>query len=68
MIELSLSLIILGITLAGLGLAFEQRTFTFISAFVFLLLGFTSDNTWILVIMILLFIMQMFNSFFEWRR
>lgn len=68
MIELSISLIILGIALAVIGLAFEQRHFTFISAFVFLLLGFTSENNWILVIMLLMFIMQLFNTFFEWRR
>lgn len=68
MIELSISLIILGVALAVIGLAFEQRSFTFVSAFIFLLLGFSSDNTWILVVMILIFAIQLFNTFFEWKK
>lgn len=68
MIELSISLIILGIALSVIGLAYKQSIFTFVSGFVFLLLGFTSENTYILVIMILLSCWQFFSAFFEFGR
>jgi len=64
MIELSLTLLILAFGLTVIGIIKENSFFTFISAFVFLLLGFTSENTWIMILMIGIFAYQIFNTFF----
>lgn len=66
--DLSLGLILLGIAVAGLGLYFEQRMFTFISGFLFIFIGITSGEIFLLVTMIGLGLWQFFSTFFEWSR
>ncbi len=67
MIELAFMVLALG--LAGIGIALEQRMFTFVSGVLFLFFGIASISTNVMlgVVLVALGFAQIFNTFFEWR-
>lgn len=64
---LNLAYLMLALGIAAIGLFFQLRVFAFIGGVLFVFLGLASDEVFIMVIMIVLGIFLMFNTFFEWR-
>lgn len=59
--------LMLTLGVAAIGLFFQFRMFAFLGGVLFVFLGLSSEDVFLMVIMIVLGIFLMFNTFFEWR-
>lgn len=64
---LDLAYIILALGIAGIGIGFNLRIFNFTSGMLFIFLGITNDEIFLIVVLVILGLVQIFNTFFEWN-